>query len=522
MRGSRDIERKLLHRLDRRKTLILSLAVGILAGLIAVGFKVLVRGAESLGKNVASVMMDRGVLGWILLALCGAALGGLAGWITQRLAPEAAGSGIPHVKAVLVGMKKLRPIRLIIAKISAGLLALAAGMSLGREGPTIHLGAAAGSQFGRLFKVPRRSRRSLVAAGAGAGLAAAFNAPLAGFLFVMEELRREMTPLTYGTALIASVSSVAAGRFLLGQESSFVLKDPGAIPLRDLPVVVVVGVFAALVGVLFNRLLIRAMSLREKLVPNRAVAGAIVGTLTATMIALWPEVTGGGHSVAESILNGSAPWRSAATVVFALLGAKLVMTVLAYCTGVPGGIFAPMLVIGSLVGLAVANVGYALVPAFTPKPELLATIGMAAVLSSSVRAPLTGVVLIVEMTGQYHLLYALLVASFVAYALADLVHDKPIYEALLERTLHGDLDTVSDDGEVIEVFIEPNSTLEDMSLKSLKLPKGCLFALIEREGQTFAPHGQTILQAGDLVTIVVSPGIERTQIVSLFEAAKAP
>lgn len=520
--GARERERRLLHRLDRRRTLVLSAVVGVLAGIVAVGFRFLVHGAEALGRDLASGVMGMGVFGWLIVALGGAILGGLAGLLTEKLAPEAGGSGIPHVKAVLAGMKKMRPLQVIFTKMSAGLLALTAGMSLGREGPTIHLGAAAGSWFGRLFGAPRRSRRSLVAAGAGAGLAAAFNAPLAGFLFVMEELRREMTPLTYGTALIASVSAVAVARFALGQESAFALLDPAPIPLKDLPVVALVGVAAALVGVLFNRLLRSGIRLRERIKLKTWAVAATVGALTATLIVAWPQVTGGGQRVAGSILSGNFAGQDTIHLVLALLAAKLLTTVVSYSTGVPGGIFAPMLLMGALVGLAVANIASAVVPAYTPSGELMATIGMASLLSASVRAPLTGVVLIVEMTGQYHLLYALLVASFLAYALADLVHDKPIYEALLERTLHGDLDVVNEDGEVLEVFVEPDSTLEGSLLQNLQLPKGCLFALIERDGKTFAPHGQTALRSGDLITVVISPGIDRSLVAPLVEGAKAP
>lgn len=454
-----------------------------------------------------------------MLALAGALLGALAGWLTDRVATDAGGSGIPQAKATIMGLRGINPLRLAAVKIVGGCAALAAGMSLGREGPTIHLGAATGEFFGRLGKVPVRSRRTLVAAGAGAGLAAAFNAPLAGFLFVMEELRREMSPLTYGTSLIGSVLAVGVARFALGQASSFELSVTPTLPLTDLPAVLLVGVVAGLVGVLFNRALMSASGFRiHRKIPRWLLAGG-VGAATALLIAAWPEVTGGGHAVAERILRGDTG-SMALTAVLALLAGKVASTVLSYATGVPGGLFAPLLVIGSLLGLAM-GIGFHSVPFLAAPPTVLATVGMAAILASSIRAPLTGVVLIIEMTGRYALLYDLLVAAFAAYAVAELLHDTPIYEALLERDLHGGpLD--GHEGEVIEAFIESGSRMDGARISGLRLPDNVAIAAIEREGQTLAPRGSTTLRPGDHVTAVIGAEGPLESALALLDAARAP
>lgn len=518
--ASREARRRLLHRLDRRRTLLAAACVGALSGAVAVAFRLLVERAEALGSRLAHALAALGPLGYVGIVLFGATLGAVAGLLVDRVEPEAGGSGIPQAKAAIMGLRPLRPWRLVLVKIVGGCAALTAGMSMGREGPTIHLGAAMGEIFGRVAKVPLRSRRALVAAGGGAGLAAAFNAPLAGFLFVMEELRREMSPLTYGASLIGSVLAVGVARFALGQGSSFALSAPPPLPLTDLPAVLLVGVAAGLIGILFNRSIMAASGLRRRKAWPRWAAAALVGGLMATMFVLWPEIAGGGHGVAQRILQGGM---GSVTLVaaIALLVGKLASTVLAYATGVPGGIFAPLLVIGSAAGLAMGLLLRPF-PALAVAPATLATVGMAAILASSVRAPLTGVVLIIEMTGQYALLYNLLVAAFVAYAVAEILHDVPIYEALLARDLHGGVPLAEHTGEVVEAFVETGSRLDGTQIHALHLPENVTIAAVERDGRTLAPRGSTVIRFGDHLTVVVGAEGPMENALSVIDAARAP
>ncbi|RYG27199.1 H(+)/Cl(-) exchange transporter ClcA [bacterium] len=517
---ARETRRKLLHRLDRQRTLVAAGYVGALSGAVAVGFRLLVEHSEGLGRSTAAALTHLGPLGYVVLMALGATLGALAGLLTDRIAPDAGGSGIPQTKAAIMGMRGLRPWRLVLVKIVGGCAALTAGMSLGREGPTIHLGAAMGELFGRLGRVPARSKRVLVAAGGGAGLAAAFNAPLAGFLFVMEELRREMSPLTYGTSLISSVLAVGVARFALGGASSFALESAPQLPLSNLPAVLLVGIAAGFVGVAFNRALLATSGFRIRRTIPRWIAGATVGAFTALLLVAWPEVTGGGHAVAQRVLQGGMVAPTVAAVAALFVG-KFVTTVLSYATGVPGGLFAPLLVIGSLVGLCV---GLMLQPnpLLAVSPPLLATVGMAAVLASSVRAPLTGVVLIMEMSGQYSLLYDLLVAAFAAYTVAELLRDTPIYEALLERDLHGGALRSEHEGEVVEAFVETGSRLDGARIGSLRLPDNVTIASIEREGRTLAPRGGTTVRPGDHLTFVVGAEGPAENALVLIDATRAP
>ncbi len=493
--------------------------MGALSGAVAVGFRLLVEGSGALGQRIGHAMLLRGAGGLLLMALLGAGLGAFAGFLTDRFAPDAGGSGIPQTKAAILGLRPIRPWRIMAVKLLGGCAAITAGFSAGREGPTIHLGAAMGELFGRFARVPARSRRTLVAAGAGAGLAAAFNAPLAGFLFVMEELRREMSPLTYGTALIGSVLAVGVGRFVLGGANAFDLAAPPTLPLSRLPTMALIGVAAGLLGVGFNRLMMAGSGWRIARKVPRWVAGGTLGLATGLLLALWPDVTGGGHHLAERALQGEL-FAASVAVLAGLIAAKLVLTVASYATGVPGGLFAPLLVLGSLLGLLVARL-LAPFPVLTVAPPVLASVGMAAILAGSVRAPLTGVVLIVEMTGQYSLLYDLLVAAFVAYLSAELLHDKPIYEALLERDLHGGAPVSEHEGEVVEAFVESGSRLDGAQIRALRLPENVTIAVVEREGRTIAPRGGTTIRFGDHLTVVVGGEGPRENALAVIDAAKA-
>ena len=499
----------------------MSAVVGAGAGIAAVLFRWMVTRAELWREYAHVQVLAHPGIGFGLPFLC-AALGGLAGLMTQRVCPEAGGAGIPLVKGVLLSLRALRAVPTLMVKTVAGVLALSAGASLGREGPTVHLGAALGSLLGERLKVPSRTLKSLVSAGAGAGLAAAFNAPLAGFLFIMEELRREMSRLTYGSALVASVTAVWVARLCSGQGATFTLPDALPPDLATLPGVTVVAVGAALVGVLFNRGLLKAVRWRSRAAIPTPVLGAVMGFVGGLLIARYPDLTGGGLHLTEGILNGTMTGDWIILICAGLLVGKMLFTVLCYGTGLPGGIFAPILTMGSLTGFVLGHTMALWTNAWTPNPETLATVGMAAMLSACMRVPLTGTVLIVEMTGQYHLIYPLLVASFIAYLVAEQFEPEGIYDALLSLDLHRPQVGRIPDAQVIEVLVEPTSRLDHALISHLGLHDQFLIALLERDGRELIPHGHTRLEAGDLLVVTVGTELSAEQISEFLELAKAP
>ena len=480
------------------------------------------RYAEEGAQHAAKAAGKAGPLATILIILAFGLFAGGCASLVSRFAPESGGSGIPHIKAALLHLKVVQPIRLIVAKFLGGLAALVVGMSLGREGPTVQMGASMGKIVGDVLRAPKRARSSLLAAGAGAGLAAAFNAPLSGFLFVMEELKREMSALTYGSALAASATAVAVTRYLVGERPSFVLPSPGVAPLTVLPLTAILGIVAGAAGVLFNKMLVGALDVRRKFKIPAFVYGAVVGVLACAALLYYPEVAGGGHAVAEKLLSGEYRGLALGSVLL-IFGGKILLTSISYGTGMPGGIFAPILVMGAFVGYAFGIVANLAFPHLGFSAEGFATLGMAAMLAGSVRAPLTGVVLIVEMTAEYGLLYALLVSAFVASLMAQALRDGPIYDHLMERDLKLNGAEIHPEHEpiLVEILVEPNSWMDGRRIKNLKLPAGTLVATLERGSRHLVPGGSTLLAAGDMLTIMIE-GDKPELSLPIYEAAKAP
>lgn len=497
-----------IHRERRRLFIIRSALVGLSAGFIAVLFQLTLGYAET-GREQLLIILhkDCPYAGWIFLPLITGTIGAFAGWLTQRFAPNASGSGIPHIKGVLVHTRKMSWHRLLPVKFIGGILSIGSGFSLGREGPTVQMGAASARAVAGFLRIPRTARNQLIACGAGAGLAAAFNAPFAGFIFVIEELRRELSPLTYSMSIISAVVSVVVTQSILGQGSSFHISGYPMPPLCALPFFVILGIWAGLTGVLFNKGLLWLQRKSNKhfrlsLWQKAGIIGILIG------LAGWwlPEALGTGHRVAEKVLSGVYATSDMIGFLTLLFIVKFIFTLISYITGLPGGIFAPMLLLGSLAGLLTGIISSAVFPDISGTPAAYAVAGMASFFAAVVRAPFTGVVLVLEMTANYEQLFPLLVSCMVAYIISERLKTKPIYEALLAYDLERNVpkQAIYQEPILIEVSVEPNSAMDGHKVYELGLPKGCLIVTIYRAGKELIPDGGTVLRAGDHVTLVVS------------------
>lgn len=367
------------------------------------------------------------------------------------------------------------------------------------------MGAAVARALSGLLRTPESDLPQLFSAGAGAGLAAAFNAPLAGLLFVIEELHRELSSRTAAGALVAAVCATVVTQLLAGDTPSFEAHGLAAMSLSALPLVIVVGAFGGAAGVLYNKSLLSAQRLGQRLerIPRWTQPG--IAGLAAGLLAWWlPGALGGGQAVAERVLGGTM---SAGLVALSILfTAKLLLTALSYGSGAPGGIFAPMLLLGALLGLALAKATAFAVPTYTAHAQVLAVLGMAAVFVGSVRAPLTGIVLISEMTGGYNLLFPICIACLVSYFVAEGLRDHPIYDALLEadlqRTGHGQSRAKP---RTVYKGVQLGSAVANKKVAQAGLPRGCLLFAVERGGVTLLPAAETILLPGDHLSIL-APG----------------
>lgn len=488
--------------------------VGVGAGAVALLFQQALHLAEGVRASLLTYLHGyHPAAGVFVLPVVAGVIGAFVAWCTMRFVPEAAGSGIPHVKGVLMHMSSLSWHKVLPMKFLGGLLAIGSGFSLGREGPTVQMGAAVGNAIADALRVPPKAKPRLIACGAGAGLAAAFHAPLAGFIFMIEELQRELSALTYAMALIAAVVADIVTTSFWGTSNAFHVTEFPAAPVSSLPVFAVVGVVAGLFGVAFNQSLVAV----QKYVCSRPKASvwkraALIG-VTVGFVAWWlPEATGGGHFVAERILNGTYITSGAVLFLVILFIGKFVLTVMCYMSGVPGGIFAPMLVMGATLGSLVGTASAALVPALGAVPASLSVIGMAAFFSAVVRAPLTGIVLVLEMTGDYQQLLPLLIASMLAFLISERIGAKPIYDALMAFSPQETQPKIAIETEpmIFEFVVQRDSVMDGKRIRDLDIPDRCLFVTIVRHATEIIPDGRTVIQAGDHVTAVVT-GVDATQ-----------
>ena len=351
----------------------------------------------------------------------------VAAWLVRRFAPAASGSGIPHVEAVLDDEVPPAPPRLIPVKFFGGVLAIGSGLALGREGPTVQMGASISHIIGKIAGRSWPDCRVLLAAGAGAGLATGFNAPIAGAIFVLEELVRRFDTRIAIAALGASTAAIAVARLLLGPAPDFDVEALAYAGIQTLPFFVALGAVAGLVAMLYNCTLLGAIRLAERLerwpVELRAgVIGASVGILA------WfaPELVGGGDPITQQVLAGGA----ALTMIPLAFLLRFVLGAVSYAAATPGGLFAPMLVLGAQLGVLVGALCRMAFPALDVDATAFAVVGMAAFFTGVVQAPVTGIVLVAEMTGAFTMLLPMLGACFAAMLVPNLLHGTPIYESL--------------------------------------------------------------------------------------------
>ena len=426
--GSREESGLHGEEIRRRHIVPKAILVGLLAGVLASAFRVALEAAEHARGALVTVLPGvAGDFALVAVAACGSAL---AAWIVWRIAPNAAGSGIPHVHAVVSGEAEPEWKRLIPVKFVSGVLAIGSGLTLGREGPTVQMGGALGAMVSRVLRVRvgEGERRALVSAGAGAGLAAAFNAPLSGLIFVLEELHGKFTPVMFVAAFLASVSADIVSRLLVDEHPVFHVVGMQAPGVASLPLAAALGVLAGALGVVFNRCLLATMATRARIssAPIWLVAG-VLGALVGLACVMFPLLAGSGGALVQVALSGQI--LAGTALLFLVL--RFVMTMLRYGTGAAGGIFAPLLVLGALLGLWFASTMKAWMPgAHVVTPQVFCVLGMGALFTAIVRAPLTGIVLMIELTGDYGFMLPLLTSCLLAYGVAEALGNAPIYESL--------------------------------------------------------------------------------------------
>jgi CIC family chloride channel protein len=408
-----------LRRRDDQVILVLALVIGALTGAAVVAFILL---TERLGMRLYPVRSEP----WRrLLFPVGGSL--VIGYLLYRYFPNARGSGVPQTKAALFAREGRITLRTVIGKFVCTSGTLASGIPLGREGPSVQVGAGIASVLGRLLGLSNEQVKNLIPVGAAAAIAAAFNTPLAAVLFALEEIMGDLNAPVMGAVVLASATSWMVLRLLLGNNPLFKVPQYQLVSPWEFAAYAVLGVFGGFVSVAFTRLLLgmRARFLRfpQSTVWFQPLAG---GLLVGIMGWFVPQVMGVGYEYVGDALNG----RMVFHLMVLLLVLKLFAVTTSYASGNAGGIFGPALFIGAMVGGIVGMIAHHFFPAFTATPGAYALVGMGAVFAGIVRAPMTSVVMIFEMTQDYAVIVPLMIANLVSLFIATQLQHEPIYEAL--------------------------------------------------------------------------------------------
>jgi CIC family chloride channel protein len=420
---------------ERQRLLALTVLSGGLCGLAAVAFHVGISKAEESIIDRAIAMPYPAMIFWTIAT---PALGGLLiGLALQYWVPGAVGSGIPQVKFAYAMHSGRVPFRDALGKFVLGILQIGSGASLGREGPTVQICAGISNLLSRAASLSKQSQRRMAAVGVAAGIAAAFNAPIAAVTFTLEEVIGDLDQTMLSGVIVAAAIAAAVERGILGQHPVFDLQHSYSLgPATSLLSYALLGIAAAVVSVVFTDSLLGLRTWFKKLtlVPkwaHPAIGGAMTGALAIAGL-LWLKevgITGGGYGTLTLALTGTLTVK----VLIGLCVLKLAATVASYSSGGVGGIFAPALFIGAMLGGAVGYLDVRLLHHSTDTIGAFALVGMGAVFAGIIRAPMTSVLIIFEMTSGYGLILPLMIANMSAYALARHWRKTPVYEALLEQ-----------------------------------------------------------------------------------------
>src|SRR5690348_5586341 len=412
----------LLHEREEQVFLVLTLLIGAVVGAIVVAFILL---TERFGAR----LYPAGGSPWrrLLVPVAGSAI---MGYLLYRFFPDARGSGVPQTKAALFAREGRITLGTVVGKFFCTSATLASGIPLGREGPAVQVGAGMASVLGRKLGLRPEKVKALVPVGAAAAIAAAFNTPLAAVLFALEEVVGDLHAAVLGSVVLASATSWAMLRLLLGNDPLFQVPQYQLAHPGEFGIYAILGVAGGFVSVAFTKLLLwmRARFLRfpKKTVWFQPVAG---GLMVGVMGWFVPQLLGVGYKHVGEVLNG----RMALRLMVLLLVLKLVAVATSYASGNAGGIFGPSLFLGAMLGGIVGTAAQYFLPGYAASPGAYALVGMGTAFAGIIRAPMTSVVMIFEITRDYAVIVPLMISSLVSFFISARFQKQPIYEVLAHQ-----------------------------------------------------------------------------------------
>lgn len=475
--------------------------VGIFAGLVSVLYRCLLSFAENGLLSVLALVKNdtpKTVLWFFVLALLGLFVA-----FVNKFEPYASGSGIPQINGEIKG--RLSPVwwRVILAKLVGGTTSVFAGLSLGREGPSVQLGGMAAKGVAKVTKADKTTEQRMISCGAGAGMAAAFNAPLTGIMFVMEEIQHSFDRNILCMGIVSTVVADYVSKLFFGLDTVFNYTTVN-FPLQYYWVLLIIGIILGISGVGYTKIMLKTQELYKRInkIPQYIKLPVVFVISGAVGLAL-PQVLCGGHSMVEYLMKEHPTM----TVMFGLLVAKFFFGALCFASGAPGGTLYPLCVLGTYLGAFLGS--FALKITGLPEGlwEEFAVLGMAGFFASTVKSPITGIVLAFELTGNMKNLLPIATVALISYTVSNLLGGEAIYEALLSRmdVSQNDIEYQRSSEKIIKSFVIPTgSDLDGKKIKEVDWGRHALIITVERGDESITPNGDVVLQSGDEIVFFVS------------------
>ncbi len=480
------------------------LLVGTVAGFFVLLYRIVLEYAADILLSVLDFIGNDSlkITGWFVILF-------ILAWIVAKLVryePMISGSGIPQLEGEMVGKINQSWWRVLPAKFLGGFLCLTGGLALGREGPSIQLGAMVGKGISEKLDRGKTEERFLTTCGASAGLAAAFHAPLAGVMFSLEEVHKNFSVSVLLSVMVSSLTADYIASSVLGMKAVFHFGITEGLPQEYYWMLILLGLFLGVFGAFYNWFTLKVQEIYNKATFLNTTTKIMIPFMCAGILAFtFPELLGSGHALIDHLTEEGM---MIGMILFVIVG-RFVFSAVCFGSGAPGGIFFPLLVLGGFAGGLFAAIGVEYLGLDMVYFNNFVILGMAGYFAAIVRAPLTGIILIFEMTGTYSYLLSLSVVTIVAYIAATFLRSKPIYESLLERllekqgTVMTEPDMVNHGEKVLsEYAVMQGSVLEGARISEITWPEHCLIVAIQRGTEELLPKGKTNLQMGDIIVIM--------------------
>lgn len=474
--------------------------VGVIAGIIVSLFRMLIEYVVTTMGTVYDFLRDNPVwiIGWIFVILLMAFF--IA--ILVRDEPDIQGSGIQDIEGQLHGALKLNWFSILWRKFIGGALSIGSGLALGREGPSIQVGGAVGQGVNHFLKGNKSQENILISAGASAGLSAAFNAPVSGITFILEEVHHKFSGVLLLSAFSASVTANFIAYQIFGVAPALDLGGLQQFPLEHYAHLVAMGIFLAFGGWLYQEVLLYMPVLYQKLPIPPYLHGFVPFLLLIPVGLFLPDMMGGGTGIITAISSS----RTSTQVLLLIFIFRFFFSHISYGSGLPGGIFIPVLSLGALLGGLYGNGALQLTGIEDVFIRSFIIYAMGGYLTAVTKAPLTSVMLITEMTGTVTQLMPLAVVCLSAYVVADVLGSEPVYEVLLNRKVQNIPKVFEGEVQEIEIHVEADSDLDGMMVRHINLPYGAKIIRVKRHENEFIPHKDTVFWAGDELVITSDKG----------------